>query len=195
MNVPNNRKLRHIRDCVLIICGGVTEKKYFDKFKSRIGKIEVQPMLDADSPRNIVEFAIEKMLSGKYLKVWCVFDKDNFNCFDEAIKLAYDKGIGVAFSNQAFDLWFILHFIRVEGVMHRDKYKNEINKLLERKECNALDKPYEGIHGLLKTRLTTAIANAKIGHQKHKRDNGGKYSDWESCSTVYLLVEEILRLQ
>ncbi|MCX7922045.1 MAG: RloB family protein [Clostridia bacterium] len=194
-NGEKTRPKRQARDTILILCGGHTEKVYFDNFKSRIGKIVVEPMLDADSPKNMVLAAIEKAKSSNYLQVWCVFDKDNFKCFDKAIQLADENKIGVAFSNQAFELWFILHFKKYEGALHRDKYKKEINSLLKRKDRNILDKPYNEIFALLKSRIDTAILHAKLGHQKHIRDNAGRCSNWESCTTVYKLVENLLKFE
>jgi len=56
-------------------------------------------------------------------QVWCVFDRD-FNdgvneqkgaiAFNESIKLAKSKGFKVAWSNDAFELWLLLHFEEVE---------------------------------------------------------------------------------
>lgn len=136
-------------------------------------------------------------LSDQYLQIWVVFDKDNFKCFDEAIQLAdMYKKIKVAFSNQAFDLWFLLHYERYEGYFHRDKYIPEINRLMERTQRNKLLKPFDNIYPLLEDRMDVAIMNGKLGHQKHKRDNADlPESCWESCTTVYKLVEELSRIQ
>lgn len=128
-----------MKDTILILCGGETEKFYFDNFKSRVAKIRVETVLEADSPLNLVNLALEKF-SEQYLQIWVVFDKDEFDCFDAAIQLADNNGIRVAFSNQAFDLWFILHFQRLEGGFHRSNYGNEINRVLNRSERNKLSK-------------------------------------------------------
>ncbi len=191
--VAGRRPTRRAIDTILILCGGDTEKIYFDNFKSRVAKIKVETVLEADSPLNLVNLAIEK-IAENYLQVWVVFDRDEFDCFDAAIQLK--KGINVAYSNQAFDLWFILHFQRLEGGFHRSNFEHEINKLMKRNERNKLTKPYNNIYGLLKSRLDTAITNATLGHQKHKRDNGDMpISSWESCTTVYQLIELLKKVQ
>ena len=45
-----------------------------------------------------------------YSQVWVVFDKDDFDDFDEAVALAEKYGFKVAWSNQSFEYWLYLHF-------------------------------------------------------------------------------------
>ena len=133
----NKRPIRRVNDTILILCSGDTEKIYFDNLKSRVAKLKIETVKEANSPRNLVALAIEK-LDDNYLQIWAVFDRDAFDCFDEAIKLADERGIHTAYSNQAFDLWFILHFKRCEGGFHRKDYENEVNKLLKRTDKNKI---------------------------------------------------------
>lgn len=44
--------------------------------------------------------------------MWCVFDKYDFphHNFDNAIAKAKSHGIHVAYSNEAFELWLLLHY-------------------------------------------------------------------------------------
>ena len=53
---------------------------------------------------------------------WLVFDKDDFKDFNQAIKEATDAGFEVAWSNESFELWYLLYF----------RYQNTG---LGRKEC------------------------------------------------------------
>ncbi|MBC8630497.1 RloB domain-containing protein [[Eubacterium] tenue] len=185
-----NREQKTQKNTILIVCGGSTEELYFKKFRSDLGKIVVKPILNNESPRRIVERAIKERDKGKdtYIQTWCVFDKDDFSDFDDAIQLARKNNIEVAFSNQAFELWFILHFKYVAHSMHRDKYKLEIKSLTGEDYSKTNDKMYD----LLKNKMDQAITNAKKGHQTHSLENE-KYSTWESCTTVYRLVEELNR--
>ena len=55
-------------------------------------------------------------------EVWAVFDKDdaeksvgNKLRFNEAFKLAQDEKIKVAYSNEVFELWILLHFVNVSS--------------------------------------------------------------------------------
>ena len=69
-----------------------------------------------------------------YDQVWCVFGKDDFNDvdFNNAIEIAKSNNFGVAYSNQAFEYWLILHFDDHQGGgMHRKDYADKIDTLLK----------------------------------------------------------------
>lgn len=184
----STRKVREQNNKILVVCGGQTEKMYLEKFNIDLGEIKIVPILERKSPTQIVQFAIDMRLKNKYISTWCVFDKDDFTDFDFAIALGEKYGIKVAYSNQAVELWIILHFKVRNGQLHRTKYKQIIEKLLDRE----YDKTDEKLYKILKVKTATAIQNAKIGHQTHKK-NGGQPSQWESCTTFYKLVEELNR--
>ncbi len=63
-----------------------------------------------------------------YDKVWCVFDMDvkqgekEFSDFDNAIQSGKAKGFEIAYSNDAFELWFYLHYNMTEQRNHRRFY-------------------------------------------------------------------------
>jgi hypothetical protein len=42
-------------------------------------------------------------------EIWCVFDRDEHPLVDEALHLAAEHGVGIAFSNPCFELWLVLH--------------------------------------------------------------------------------------
>lgn len=56
--------------------------------------------------------------------IWCVFDRDSEEDpekkikgdfeFDESIAMAESKGINVAYSNDSFELWILLHFEEID---------------------------------------------------------------------------------
>ena len=182
------REQKTQNNTILIVCGGKTEELYFKKFRSDLGKIVVKPILNNENPKRIVERTINEKNKETYIQTWAVFDKDDFSDFDEAIQLANKNNINVAFSNQAFELWFILHYKYVAQNMPRNKYEDEIEKLTGKSYSKTNDQMYE----LLKNKMDDAITNAKKGHQKHKLESN-KPSDWESCTTVYTLVEQLNR--
>lgn len=181
------RKTRELNNKILIVCGGQTEVFYFNKFKSELAEIKIVPKLDNRNPKSIVKTAIEMKSQNTYKMVWCVFDKDDFTCFDDAITLANKNSVKCAYSNQAFDLWYILHFKKIVGAFNRTKYKKELS--------DYLGKPYEkgdkNNYDYFKSKMNKAIENAKIGHQTKLKD-GGFGSTWESCTTIYELVESLL---
>lgn len=180
------REQKTQNNTILIVCGGKTEELYFKKFRSDLGKIIVKPILNNENPKRIVERTINEVNKDKYIQAWAVFDKDDFNDFDEAIQLANKNDIHVAFSNQAFELWFILHYKYMAHNMHRNKYEGELEKLIGKSYSKTNDQMYD----LLKSKIDDAITNAKKGHQKCKLESN-KPSNWESCTTVYTLVEQL----
>jgi len=58
---------------------------------------------------------------------WLVFDKDDFKDFNQAIREATDAGFKVAWSNESFELWYLLHFRYHNTALGRD----ECTKALE----------------------------------------------------------------
>jgi hypothetical protein len=105
----------------LLTEGRRTEVEYFaewaKEFRDRL-TIEFDPV--HGSPMTLVERAVEKvdqrrrtMRRGKgdaeFDEIWCVFDRDEHPLVNEAIELAAQHEIGVAFSNPCFELWFVLH--------------------------------------------------------------------------------------
>jgi hypothetical protein len=42
-------------------------------------------------------------------EIWCIFDRDDHNSFDEATQAAAKAGIQIAVSNPCFELWLVLH--------------------------------------------------------------------------------------
>jgi len=100
----------------LIICEGAkTEPNYFLGF--RVPR-EVAEIIGAgDNTLSLVRQAILKRdqfrdQGNEFEEVWCVFDRDSFppQQFNAAIALAHQEGMHVAYSNEAFELWYVLHF-------------------------------------------------------------------------------------
>ena len=69
-----------------------------------------------------------EMVRPDNVTIWCVFDMDNEQNtnikkeveFQTSIELAESKGLKVAWSNDAFELWILLHFQDVDA---SEKYK------------------------------------------------------------------------
>ena len=63
-------------------------------------------------------------LTEEKTRIWCVYDRDKEETpaklskgnisFDESIKTANSNGIKVAWSNDAFELWILLHFEEID---------------------------------------------------------------------------------
>lgn len=119
---------------LLIYCEGVnTEPSYFRKYK--LSSLEIKSFGEGRNTLSLVERA--KSISEKtyYDQVWCVFDADpksdnpkQLENFNAAISQAKKYGFGIAYSNQAFEYWLILHFENHQGAaMDRKDYGAKIN--------------------------------------------------------------------
>lgn len=118
---------------ILIVCEGEnTEPSYFNQF--RITSAKVKSVGEGYNTVSLVNRALALAQQGNYDQVWCVFDKDDFNDndFNSAIQIAVANNFGVAYSNQSFEYWLILHFNDHQGGgMHRDSYNDKINEHLK----------------------------------------------------------------
>ena len=76
-----------------------------------------------------------------YSQVWVVFDKDDFQDFDEAVSLAEARGFRAAWSNQSFEYWIYLHFYYNDSALHRDDWVKKLSDLL--KKTNVCEKGYQ----------------------------------------------------
>lgn len=95
----------------LIVCeGSKTEPNYFQGF--RVPELVVDVRSPGNSPRKLVDEALILREQGEYDQVWCVFDRDDCDVgeFNSVIQRAESQGVHVAYSNQAFELWYLLHF-------------------------------------------------------------------------------------
>lgn len=196
--------IRNVNDTFLIICGGDTEIIYFNllkkKFKDKLTKIELCIVKETTSPYRIVERAIKDRDSKNGInETWVVFDKDDNTDFDSAIEYAHKNNIKCAYSNQAFELWFLNHFECIKTTMSRNKYKQELEKFFKER-CSSKttyskrkNKVNKSIEKLLDEELIkTAINNSKIAYQFHNMDTKN-FSEKESSTTVFQLIEKLLK--
>lgn len=124
---------RDIKQSFLIICEGVnTEPDYFNAF--RLTSASVKALGKGLNTIKLVQEAIiikneERKKGHVFDQYWVVFDKDDFSNhdFNEAIRLAESNGFQVAYSNQAFEYWFLLHFNMYRGYIHRNDYEQMLS--------------------------------------------------------------------
>ena len=80
--------------------------------------------------KDVVEKAIDLKNKNNYDRVWAVFDRDEFPAKDfERKPLRWDKKIAlkVAWSNEAFELWYLYHFQNVITGVSRKDYEEKIS--------------------------------------------------------------------
>ena len=209
----DNRPVRWRRypHLFLIVCeDGKTEPYYFDVFKRHIPNetIFLKTVGTGKSSKGVVEQAvIEKKklseLSNKNVdEVWTVFDKDdadlvpaNLERFNEAFKIAKEENISVAFSNEVFELWLLLHFknVTANAPIPRKIIYTELECVIKSfPKCRNFTYRHgdtEVIDILLKVgdeRKAVERAEALFG--KHK---GKQFIEWNPGTTVHVLVKRL----
>ena len=185
-------------DLILIVTEGErTEPLYFQSFPLHPMKV-VRIKGTGTNTLSLIDETVKELLKAKKwyyeeygfrlkdtdIVVWCVFDRDSFPAdqFDNAIASAKARDYHVAYSNEAFELWYLLHFSYISSALSRSQY----GELL----THHLGKPYAKndpcMYLVLRQYQAIAIRNAKAlldsykPHVPHK-DN--------PCTTVFELVE------
>jgi hypothetical protein len=129
------------RKRILIVCEGEkTEPNYFNSIKALLPPhvaqvIDIQGLgANTQSPVNEAAAMRDQLANTdyRYDEVWVVFDRDSFDpdAFNNAIRNAEARGIKVAWSNEAFEIWYILHFENRQTGMNRHQYRGVLTRHL-----------------------------------------------------------------
>jgi hypothetical protein len=129
-------------------------------------------------------------------ELWVVFDKDDFDKdFDNAINKAAASGLRVAYSNECFELWYLLHFIYIESALTREEIVEKLTTNLKKHTGDATlkyqkhsESMYSLIRGLEKKATDRAESLLKIysGEKSFKKKN--------PSTTVHTLVSALKKL-
>lgn len=186
----------------LIVCEGArTEPNYFQALvKYLYSEVRDEEIVGegrstcALVKRTIqVKEELERKRQLLFDRIWVVFDKDDFNDFNEAIKLTETYSFNCAWSNEAFELWYFLHFQYLDvGISRHDyivKLQNEIRKHpgYENYEYKKNDASAY--------KILNIIGNENFAKQCASRlrsfFEGDDYKEHKPCTTVDLLVNEL----
>lgn len=173
---------------MLIVCEGEkTEPQYFRGFK----RPSVEVVGVGKNTKSLVDEAIRrKDASEARDHYWCVFDRDSFPAqnFNAALQRAKGAGFQVAYSNEAFEIWYLLHFELFVSGLARTLYAGKLSQRLGR--------PYEKndptIFEALLKQQEPAIQNTRKLLASYPKHNPEKDNP---CTTVHLLVEQLRALR
>jgi hypothetical protein len=187
---------REVLQRFLIICEGEkTEPNYFDGY--RVPQLVVDAVGTGYNTLSLVDEAIrlkgEKEAEARrrgrspYDQIWCVFDRDSFpaDSFNSAIRKAEAAGFQVAYTNEAFELWYLLHFDDHRATLHRTQYCEILTDRLGHKYHKGSLKMYAE----LLNRQVEAIRRA----ESLLADYGASHNPQQDnpCTTVHLLVKAL----
>lgn len=205
--------IRSKRKYYLIVCEGTkTEPNYFESLKEDLPKgVLTAYQIDIEGTgRNTRSLVTEaKRIKESYQhqtsrpidKLWVVFDKDSFtaNDFNSAIQQCETSvpKIGCAWSNEAFELWYLLHFNYYNTPIDRAKYQKLIEQNLQPKVGKAYryQKNSKEMYQLLKQYgdQEAAIRNATRLSQLYEDQKD--YANQNPCTMVFELVKELMELK
>ncbi len=186
----------------LIVCEGTkTEPEYFKALiKNHISAVrEVEIEGEGRATVALVDKTLEikKELENKndmsFDRVWVVFDKDDFEDFNEAIKKTNKLGFYSAWTNEAFELWYFLHFEYLDTGIGRADYIDKLEDAF-RKRMNNPDFKYEkgnpDIYNLLQLYGQEELAK-RFAKRLRSLYTGSNYATHKPCTMIDKLVEEL----
>lgn len=194
-------------DSYLIVSEGTkTEPLYFSAIVREIkqklgGNLDVPAIELSGEGRGtvkLVEKAMEIVSQSKinYQHVWVVMDKDDFKDFDEAIEMARAHGFSVAWSNQCFEYWLYLHFFYSDSALDRHDWMDKLDEVFRTRgiRVDGYEKNLEDLYNLVSTygNLSFAFANAR--RMRERYDKNQAPSSCDPCTTVDVLVQELMQL-
>lgn len=176
------------RDRILIVCEGEeTERNYFEGFRLTNVTVKGTGYNTESLVRKAIELKIQAVKDREtYDQVWSVFDRDSFKAeiFNNAFILAQTHKIKIAYSNEAFELWYLLHFNYYDTGLSRDQYKAKLSHLLGHEYKKNSPSIFEEII----EHQDDAIRNVKRLLTQYPNLNP---ENDNPSTTVHLLVEEL----
>ena len=198
----------------LIVCEDEKiEPSYFEKFKAQIPEetLYLRPVGTGRDPKGVVKKAIlERDKLAKEAKkevdaVWIVFDKDDadenvtkIQNFEDAFTIADEENFEVAYSNETFELWLLLHFMDVDKSvpLPRQEIYRLLKEAFQKKEGYS---DYEYSHNTIDERTIEIVFNEGNQDLAIERagillayHNGKKPIEANPSTKVHLLVSELL---
>ena len=126
-----------------------------------------------------------------YGKVFVLFDRDSFgkDSFDNAIDMAEARGYIPIWSNECFELWYILHYEFFAADTGRKSYFSKLNEFLdiEKYEDNKAMDVFSVVH--TPERIASALRNAEKLSKEFS--NESSYARRIPCTQVFALVREL----
>lgn len=194
---------RRLQYRFLIVCEG--EKTEPNYFRAIIKNPQYSTVIDAElrglgrSTVSLVKATakirdeIEERNELTFDGVWVVFDEDGKKDFNKAITMARSLRLKSAWTNEAFELWYYLHFEYLNTGIDRHTYIDKINAVLRKRmkdKSFSYKKNDKGFYALLQKYGDEAFAK-KCASNLRKLYDGTDYNQHKPCTMVDLLVNEL----
>lgn len=184
------------------------EIEYFQDFKNYLKTPLLMPKRDILwTPQELLEKIVEWKKANIYEddndQVWCIFDVDDFykkekdrNDLLKAIKNAMNNNIKIAYTNECFELWILLHFeVPTGAVLRGNDMEKKIQQVFKKNGAGEFKKNQKIFQTLLPFQAQ-AIKNAQKLLSNYENIDWNKVlSEKGNPSTsIHFLIKEINRL-
>lgn len=197
----NRRKatLKKLPSIILACEGTKTEPNYFSSYFNylvKTHKLSATSFVIAKHKHTNPTGVLEDLLNHKegdityknFTYKWIVIDRDETithggghsqQDYNNAISKALSLDIGVAYSNPAFEIWYLLHYQYRNTAIDRDSVVKELEKIIDYKKNST------NIFDILLPNMNTAIRNARrLANDCHKN-----IGNCNPSTSMYELVE------
>lgn len=187
----SHRDMRERRRVLIFSEDSKSSTYYLKAFPIDFQRFEVKVVGTGMNTDSLVQEVIDQVQKAakngvRYSEVWCVFDRDSFPIqnYSRAFELASGAGIKIAWTNEAFELWYLLHFDYLDSGISRADYKRKLSE-----KGLQYDKTDKEIYQKVKHLQEKAIKNGQK-LERHWNESGKKFPERENPSTsVHKLVE------
>jgi hypothetical protein len=179
------------------------EIEYFQEFKQYLESDLLMPQkklcwTPQELLAEIIEWKIENICDEDGDQVWCIFDIDDFYKKDEkglieSVKKATKNNVKIAYINECFELWILLHFQNTTTPIKRGKnIETKIQKEFKKNKLGVFKKNQK-VFNLLLPFQPVALKNAKYSVKNYEKI---KWEDKMSTkgnpsTSIHFLIEEI----
>ena len=179
---------------ILVVCEGEkTEPNYFRSLKETWKiPVEVEILEGRGNTLSVVQEAVKRRQepgSSAYDEVWAVFDRDDFPAerISAAFDLAKKNNVKIAFSNEAFELWYILHYEDRSTGLNRQEYQKRLTGHMRQKYEKNSPVMFERLRVLLPEAVRRAV---RLADDRPMDDHA--LIDANPFTGVHLLIRALL---
>lgn len=158
-------RVRLVRRLLILCEDAKSSRDYLGQFPFDQSQVWIECVGTGMNTDSLMLEAIRRQTAAEdakqpYEAIWVVFDRDDFPLenFNRAFELALKHPtIHPCWSNECFELWYLLHFKLRTTAIGRKEIWRELGKHLGK----SYDKADGGIFAILKPKLANALQNAR----------------------------------
>lgn len=175
------RKAKNLpeRKIIHVYTEGITEKKYFTKFKStnearKKINVEVKAFTGEKQGLPLMNYVDGKFShtkkSEKPDEIYIIFDKDELSNEEVATCIKAFPNYQIGLSNRSFELWLVLHFQKVTSYKNQKELEDLLTTALGEKYVKANEEQLEIIIKEIATAHKNAIDFGELKLENFKKN-------------------------